>query len=217
MSACFRKKYRGSCVWCFLSSILRGRWGLLDKILLEPENPIARSWNRIFTGLDYIAVSRASQMCVADWVVNYEIFFFPTRSVFAVDITLISDYPPHILAVSSYLDYLWRHCIKIPATFMCAHATEMDSDVHEVLVGRQLVVFVQANIWPTAEQTGMHAHKHTYLTLSYQIWPTLMATDTWCRHVIFLPFRPDVSSSHLLLGCDFPVSSIEDDLESWYW
>jgi len=48
---------------------------------------------------------------------------------------------------------------------MRAYATEMDSDVHEVLVGRQLVVFVQSNVWPTSEQTGTN----TYLTLNYQI------------------------------------------------
>ena len=80
---------------------------------------------------------------------------------------------------------------------MCAHATEMDSDVHEVLVGRQLVVFVQPSIWPTAEQTG--THKHTYLTLSYQIWPTLMVTDTWCRHVVQTRVVPAFSSGYILL------------------
>ena len=94
---------------------------------------------------------------------------------------------------------------------MCAHAIEMDSDVCEVLVGRQMVVFLQSNIWPTSEQTGTN----TYVTPQL---PNLTHLDGH-RHVVqtrvVLAFSSGcVSCSNLHLGSDFSVSSIEYDIES---
>jgi hypothetical protein len=88
--------------------------------------------------------------------------------------------------------------MKITSHFYVAHVTEVDSDVHEVLVGRQLVVFVQANIWSTAEQTGTHTHTHTHIHIRNPQLSNLTHLDG-NRHVVQTRDVPAFSSACIVL------------------